>query len=144
MYRTLIVVPLVLFALGALFFLLRPDPASEASRERNVNLSVEDGTMTPDEVEVREGDRVTLTGGASIRSDTFGIFEGDTGPGGRITITATDVVTIAGPASGLFTDTLSRGPGGDIILHAREVRLSDGATLSATSSARCSTPTTNL
>jgi len=79
-------------------------------------------------------DRVTLTGGATIRSQTFGIGASGTGQGGRITITATDVVAIAGPNSGLFTGTQSRGLGGDITLHAREFRLSDGATISATSS----------
>jgi large exoprotein involved in heme utilization and adhesion len=81
-----------------------------------------------------QGDRVTLTGGATIRSQTLGIGASGTGPGGRITITATDVVAIAGPNSGLFTGTQNRGPGGDITLHVGKLRLSDGATISATSS----------
>jgi Cupredoxin-like domain len=87
LYRTLIV---VLFALGALFFLLRPDPASEASRERNVNLSVDDGAMTPDEVEVREGDRVTLeitTSDAPTEIHLHGYdIEGEAAPGEPATL----------------------------------------------------------
>lgn len=52
------VVVLVLILLGALFFVLRPAP--EASRERTIDLSVKDCTMTPDEVKLGEGDLVTL------------------------------------------------------------------------------------
>jgi hypothetical protein len=56
--KTLVVVlPLVLILLGALLFLLRPDPAPGASRERAIDLSTEDGTMTPDLVVVAEGIR---------------------------------------------------------------------------------------
>ncbi len=59
--RTLILM-LVLVALGALFAVLRPDepggPAAHPLRERTIQLAVEDGAMSPDEVEVGEGDRV--------------------------------------------------------------------------------------
>lgn len=75
MNRTLVVVVLVLIVLGALFFVLRPDPASEASREQNIDLSIEDGAMTPGEVEVGEGDRVTLkitTSGAPTKVHLHG------------------------------------------------------------------------
>ena len=62
--RTLILMLLVLVALGALFAVLRPDelggPAADAPRERTIQLAVEDGAMSPDEVEVGEGDRVKL------------------------------------------------------------------------------------
>lgn len=62
--RALIPILLVLVALGALFAVLRPDepggPAADAPRERTIQLAVEDGVMTPDEVEVGEGDRVKL------------------------------------------------------------------------------------
>ena len=57
--RTLILM-LVLVALGALFAVLRPDepdgPAADALRERTIQLAVEAGAMSPDEV--GEGDRV--------------------------------------------------------------------------------------
>jgi Cupredoxin-like domain len=58
--RTLIIALLALVFLVALFFVLRPDPGAEGPRERNVELAVEDGAITPDEVEVGEGDLVTL------------------------------------------------------------------------------------
>jgi hypothetical protein len=64
--RTLVVALLVLLGLAALFLVLRPGPsqtggpAADAPRERTVDLAVEDGAMSPDEVEVGEGDRVRL------------------------------------------------------------------------------------
>jgi len=62
--RTLILMLLILVALGALFAVLRPDEAggraAAAPRERTIQLAVEDGAMSPDEVEVGEGDRVKL------------------------------------------------------------------------------------
>ena len=61
MNRTVVVAVLVLVGLAALFLVLRPGPSqSGAPRERTIDLAVEDGAMTPDEVEVGEGDRVRL------------------------------------------------------------------------------------
>ena len=58
--RTLILLLLVLVALGALFAVLRPDepgePAADAPRERTIQLAVEDGAMSLEEVEIGEGD----------------------------------------------------------------------------------------
>jgi len=81
-------------------------------------------------------DRLTLTGGtgiSGINSDTAGATQESTGLGGHISITATDVIAIAGQYSGVSTATRSHGRGGDITLQAREIRLSEGASLSATS-----------
>jgi hypothetical protein len=61
--RTIVVALLVLVGLAALFLVLRPGPSqtgADAPRERTIDLAVEDGAMTPDEVEVGEGDRVRL------------------------------------------------------------------------------------
>ncbi len=64
--RTLVVALLVLLTLGGLFLALRPepagsnDPATDEPKKRALALSIEDGAMEPSEVEVREGDRVTL------------------------------------------------------------------------------------
>jgi FtsP/CotA-like multicopper oxidase with cupredoxin domain len=58
--RTLIVILLVVAGLGALFFVLRPGPDAASSREKTVEVAIEDGAMTPEEIEVGEGDRVTL------------------------------------------------------------------------------------
>lgn len=66
MSRTVVVALVVLIVLGGLFVALRPDspssgvPASEGPRERSFDVSVEDGAMTPDEIDVTEGDRATL------------------------------------------------------------------------------------
>ncbi len=62
MNRTLVVALVVLLALVGLFFALRPGPAGpgDASGERVFALSIEDGAMDPGEIEVHEGDRVTL------------------------------------------------------------------------------------
>jgi FtsP/CotA-like multicopper oxidase with cupredoxin domain len=64
--RTLIVALVVLLALGGLFLALRPgpaepnDPGADGPRERAFALAIKDGAMDPAEIEVREGDRVTL------------------------------------------------------------------------------------
>lgn len=71
MNRTVVVALVVVVVLGGLFVALRPDapssgvPASDGSeperaRERSFDVSVEDGAMTPDEIEATEGKRVTL------------------------------------------------------------------------------------
>jgi FtsP/CotA-like multicopper oxidase with cupredoxin domain len=88
--RTLIVVLLVLVGLGALFFVLRPGPAADASREETIVLAIEDGTMTPDEIEVGEGDRVTLrmtTSGAPTEVHLHGYdLEKEVAPGEPATL----------------------------------------------------------
>jgi hypothetical protein len=64
--RPLVVALLVLLTLGGLFLALRPDPAgpddpaADEPRERAFTLSIENGALEPGEIEVREGDRVTL------------------------------------------------------------------------------------
>ncbi len=60
MNRTLIAALVVLLALAGLFFALRPGPAADGPSERTFALSIENGAMDPGEIEVREGDRVTL------------------------------------------------------------------------------------
>ena len=61
MNRLIVVAVFVLVGLAALFLVLRPGPSqTSAPRERTIDLAVEDGAMTPEEIEVGEGDRVTL------------------------------------------------------------------------------------
>ena len=60
MSRTLVVVLIVLAALVALFFVLRPGPAADAPRNQTVDVAIEDGAMTPEVIEVGEGDSVRL------------------------------------------------------------------------------------
>jgi len=63
--RNLGVILVVVLVLGGLFFLLRPDTSATGSRHRTFDISIEDGEMRPDEISVKEGDRVTL----HLRSD---------------------------------------------------------------------------
>ena len=56
-----------------------------------------------------------------------------TGQGGTIHITATDSLAISGKNSGLFTKAENSVTGGDIVLHATDVTLSENATMSTTS-----------
>jgi large exoprotein involved in heme utilization and adhesion len=61
------------------------------------------------------------------------------GRGGDLTVVASDAITIAGRdqagnASGLFSSTTGRGPGGDLQVVAPHLQLSDGGTISAHSS----------
>jgi len=58
--RNLIVVLVVVLILGGLFFLLRPDTSAQGPRHRTFDLSIEGGEMSPSEISVKEGDRVTL------------------------------------------------------------------------------------
>jgi FtsP/CotA-like multicopper oxidase with cupredoxin domain len=59
--RPIVIAVLVLVGLAGLFLALRPGPSQTgAPRESTIDLSVEDGAMTPEEIEVGEGDRVRL------------------------------------------------------------------------------------
>jgi FtsP/CotA-like multicopper oxidase with cupredoxin domain len=86
----LVVVLLVLASLAASFFVLRPDLASETSRERNIDLCIEGGTLVPDEVEVGAGARVTLeikTSGAPTEVHLHGYdLEREVAPGEPATL----------------------------------------------------------
>ena len=64
MIRAVVVVLVVLLVLGGLFFLLRPDTPESASRDRAFDISIEGGQMSPAEISVKEGDRVTLRVGS--------------------------------------------------------------------------------
>ena len=66
MSRTLILVPLLLVILVALFFLLRPSATISEStdaepQQKNFELAIKGGnSMTPNEISVNEGDHVNL------------------------------------------------------------------------------------
>ena len=60
MIRAVFVVLGVLLVLGGLFFVLRPEAPESASRDRAFHVTIEDGEMSPAEISVDEGDRVTL------------------------------------------------------------------------------------
>jgi len=68
--RAMILVPVLLLVLVALFFLVRPastpetttasEPSADGPQEATFALTIEGGTMTPDELDVDEGVRVNL------------------------------------------------------------------------------------
>jgi heme/copper-type cytochrome/quinol oxidase subunit 2 len=59
--RPFIIVALSTLALAGLFLALRPEiPSGGAPEQRSFKLEIRNGSMTPDELVVREGDRVTL------------------------------------------------------------------------------------
>ena len=47
--------------LGGLFLILRPDPPAAAPAERSFDLDIKGDAMSPEEVSVREGDRVNMS-----------------------------------------------------------------------------------
>lgn len=63
--RILVLALISVLVLGGLFLLLRPDPPSTAPAEPSFEVEIRDDGMRPEEVSVREGDRVTL----GIKSD---------------------------------------------------------------------------
>jgi filamentous hemagglutinin family protein len=105
------------------------------------NLNIDGGSIAAETVGAsRAGDivlevgRLTLMGGARIDSSTLGA-----GPGGTVTVTATEMLAIAGRdsagnPSGLFSTTSGREPGGTLTLQTRQIELSNGGTISASSS----------
>jgi len=68
--RAMILIPVLLLVLVALFFLVRPastpetptatGPSADGAQEVTFALTIEGGTMTPDELDVDEGARVNL------------------------------------------------------------------------------------
>ena len=63
--RTSALILVSILVLGGLFVLLHPDAPDTAPGSRSFDLKIGEGGMRPEEVSVREGDRVTM----SIRSD---------------------------------------------------------------------------
>jgi hypothetical protein len=62
MIRLLVPLLLILLALVGLFLLLRPDPSTTGGEEQEqaFEVAINGGTMSPEEISVEEGDRVTL------------------------------------------------------------------------------------
>ena len=58
--RIIVLISISVLVLGGLFLLLRPEPPDTAPGERSFDLEIREDGMSPEEVSVREGDRVTL------------------------------------------------------------------------------------
>jgi FtsP/CotA-like multicopper oxidase with cupredoxin domain len=88
--RPIVIAVLVLVGLAGLFLALRPGPSQTgAPRESTIDLSVEDGAMTPEEIEVGEGDRVRLrvTSDEQMEIHLHGYdIEREVAPGGPATL----------------------------------------------------------
>ena len=75
-----------------------------------------------------EATTISVTNGGAISSTTMG-----PGEGGSVTLRGTDSITISDSGSGIFTTTSNVGSGGDIILDAQTIALSNSARVSAAS-----------
>ena len=71
---------------------------------------------------------LTVTDGAQITSGTFGA-----GQGGTVTVTGADTISMTGSNSGVFTTARASGRGGDIVLQAHILELTEEARISAES-----------
>ena len=60
MMRAAIVVLVVVLVLGGLFILVRPDAPEGGKRDQTFDVSIESGSMSPEEISVNQGDTVTL------------------------------------------------------------------------------------
>lgn len=59
--RFAILAVISVLVLGGLFLILRPDPPAAMPGERSFELEIREDGMNPEEVSVREGDRVTMS-----------------------------------------------------------------------------------
>ena len=88
-------------------------------------------------IQVNVSDSLIASGGAQLRSDTFG--EGDAG---NITIKAGNVVSFDGASSGVFSSVgndqqqglLGKGTGGNLDITAKSLTLTNGAQINASTS----------
>jgi hypothetical protein len=60
-FRLATLAPISVLVLGGLFLILRPDPPAATPAERFFDLEIRGDTMSPEEVSVREGDRVNMS-----------------------------------------------------------------------------------
>ena len=60
-FRIATLAPISVLVLGGLFLILRPDPPAATPAERFFDLEIRGDTMSPEEVSVREGDRVIMS-----------------------------------------------------------------------------------
>jgi len=72
---------------------------------------------------------LNLSGGSAMSNSTIG----GTGNGGQLTVQASDAISFTGEFSGVYSGSSGDGKGGNIVLRAREIRLADGARVSARS-----------
>ncbi len=72
---------------------------------------------------------LNLSGGSAMSNSTIG----GTGNGGQLIVQASDAISFTGEFSGVYSGSSGDGKGGNIVLRATEIRLADGARVSARS-----------
>ncbi|BFU96581.1 MAG: protein of unknown function [Nitrospira sp.] len=96
-------------------------------------IGTDPGSGSGGNITLLAGNSVTISDGAQVSASTLG-----PGNAGNITIqglaSPAQSVLITGAGSGIFTDTQGSGAGGNIVVNANSVTLSDGGALSATTS----------
>jgi filamentous hemagglutinin family protein len=75
-----------------------------------------------------DADVIELSSGGRVESSSFAAG----GEGGRIALDAREVIRLTGKDTGVFGQAGSAGPGGELILTAPRISMSDGARLSTT------------
>jgi filamentous hemagglutinin family protein len=75
-------------------------------------------------------DSIVISDGSRIEASSI---SGSTGSAGHITATAVNLMSISGLGSGLFSTTEASGNGGPLTIQANQVRIIDGAVISANS-----------
>jgi len=71
---------------------------------------------------------LTMSGGSGISSNNYG----GTGDGGHVTIQVDNDISLTGSSTAIASGSLGSGKGGDLQLRAAELRLADGAQITAT------------
>ncbi len=85
-------------------------------------------------ISVTAGDAVTLSGGAQITTSSQPSKAGPAGAAGSIAVTATNLVSLSGSNTGFFSTTTGSGAGGSVTARTDQVRVTDGAVISAKAS----------
>lgn len=87
-------------------------------------------TVTGGDVTIETG-KLSIQGDNSfIRAGTLVTTLGKTGQGGKLTVRASESVELAGTTSGLFTQTLGAGDGGNLTITTRRLSSQNGAQVS--------------
>ena len=88
------------------------------------------GSGTGGPVEVTASNSVLIAGGSRIESNGFSTSSGDAG---SVTVRGENLVALSGTGSRLLTEARGSGVGGNILVAANQVQITDGAVMSAIS-----------
>jgi hypothetical protein len=80
------------------------------------------------DITMNSAGKILISNGGQVTSSTTGA-----GAGGTVGVSASDLVSLSGSGTGLFSTASSTGAGGEIKVQAPQVQIFDGATISANS-----------